>query len=65
MLFRSLPLMAVVNYGLHDIFSLQDVHWVGLEWFADILASDRFLASLARSLLFSALVLSMAWRRRA
>lgn len=55
----ALPLMAVVNYGLHDIFSLQDVHWVGLEWFADILASDRFLASLGRSLLFSALVLSI------
>lgn len=54
-----LPLLAVVNYGFHDIFTLSDVHWVGLEWFADILGSDRFLASLGRSLLFSALVLSI------
>ncbi|MDX5349128.1 MAG: sugar ABC transporter permease [Paracoccaceae bacterium] len=54
-----LPLLAVVNYGFHDIFTLSDVHWVGLEWFADILGSDRFLASLGRSLLFSVLVLSI------
>ena len=54
-----LPLLAVVNYGFHDIFSLSDVHWVGLEWFADILGSDRFLASLGRSLLFSALTLAI------
>lgn len=54
-----LPLLAVVNYGFHDIFTLSDVHWVGLEWFADILGSDRFLASQGRSLLFSVLVLSI------
>ncbi|QYK42136.1 MAG: sugar ABC transporter permease [Paracoccaceae bacterium] len=54
-----LPLLAVVNYGFHDIFTLNDVHWVGLEWFADILGSDRFLASLGRSLLFSALALAV------
>lgn len=55
----ALPLLAVFNYGFHDIFTLSDVHWVGVEWFADILASDRFLASLGRSLLFSALVLAI------
>lgn len=55
----ALPLLAVVNYGVHDIFTLSDVHWVGLDWFADILGSDRFLASLGRSLLFSALVLAI------
>lgn len=54
-----LPLLAVVNYGFHDIFSLSDVHWVGLDWYADILGSDRFLASLGRSFLFSALVLAI------
>jgi len=54
-----LPLLAVVNYGFHDIFSLSDVHWVGFDWFADILGSDRFLASLGRSLLFSALTLAI------
>lgn len=55
----ALPLLAVFNYGFHDIFTLSDVHWVGVEWFADILGSDRFLASLGRSLLFSALVLAI------
>lgn len=55
----GLPLLAVVNYGFHDIFTLSDVHWVGVQWFADILGSDRFLASLGRSLLFSTLALGV------
>lgn len=55
----ALPLLAVINYGFHDIFTLQDVFWVGPQWFADILQSDRFLASLGRSLLFSTLALGI------
>lgn len=55
----ALPLLAVINYGFHDIFTLQDVYWVGLQWFTDILQSDRFLASLGRSLLFSTLALAI------
>ena len=55
----ALPLLAVINYGFHDIFSLADVHWVGSQWFSDILQSDRFAASLGRSLLFAVLVLSI------
>jgi glycerol transport system permease protein len=55
----GLPLLAVLNYGLHDIFTLSDVHWVGLQWFRDILGSGRFWASLGRSLLFSALALGV------
>ena len=55
----ALPLLAVINYGFHYIFSLQDVYWVGLQWFTDILGSDRFLASLGRSLLFSTLALAI------
>ncbi len=55
----GLPLLAVINYGFHDIFTLSDVHWVGVDWFADILGSDRFLASLGRSLLFSTLALAI------
>jgi glycerol transport system permease protein len=54
-----LPLLAVINYGFHDIFTLSNVHWVGLEWYADILGSDRFAASLGRSLLFAGLVLAI------
>lgn len=55
----ALPLLAVINYGFHDIFTLQDVHWVGVEWFADILGSERFWASLGRSLLFSGFALGI------
>jgi glycerol transport system permease protein len=55
----ALPLLAVINYGFHDIFTLADVHWVGVQWFADVLGSDRFLASLGRSLLFSTLALGI------
>lgn len=54
-----LPLIAVFNYGLHDIFSLADVHWVGVEWYEEIVTSSRFRESLGRSLLFSAIVLSV------
>ncbi len=54
-----LPLVAVFNYSFHDIFTLSDVHWVGVEWYAEIVASDRFRESLARSLLFSALVIGI------
>lgn len=55
----ALPLLAVINYGFHDIFTLADVHWVGVQWFAEVLGSDRFLASLGRSLLFSTLALAI------
>ena len=47
----GLPLLAVVNYGLHDIFTLDQLHWVGLQWFEDILHSDRFWASLGSRLI--------------
>lgn len=53
------PLIAVFNYSFHDIFTLQDLHWVGLDWYREIVRSGHFHGSLARSLLFSALVLSI------
>ncbi len=54
-----LPLLAVFNYSFHDIFSLDQAYWIGLEWYQDIVTSDRFLSSLARSLLFSGVILSV------
>ncbi|MBC2834007.1 carbohydrate ABC transporter permease [Paragemmobacter straminiformis] len=53
------PLVAVFNYSLHDIFSLRDVLWVGAEWYGEIVTSPRFHASLLRSLMFSAVVLAV------
>ena len=54
-----LPLLAVFNYSFHDIFTLDQAYWIGLDWYRDIVTSDRFLSSLGRSLLFSAVVLGV------
>ncbi|WP_103332227.1 carbohydrate ABC transporter permease [Pseudotabrizicola formosa] len=53
------PLVTVLNFSFHDIFTLDSLHWVGTEWYESIITSGRFHASLARSLLFSALVLGV------
>lgn len=54
-----LPLLTVLNFSFHDIFTLQSLHWIGTEWYEEIITSPRFHASLGRSLLFSALVLGI------
>lgn len=54
-----LPLLTIFNYSFFDIFTLEDRYWVGTEWYREILASERFLHSLGRSLQFSAIVLSI------
>lgn len=53
------PLVAVVNYSFHDIFSLDRVHWIGTGWYEELVTSPRFHASLGRSLLFAGLVLAV------
>ena len=53
------PLISVFNYSFHDIFTLQNLHWVGLDWYTELIRSDRFWGSLGRSLLFSGIVLSV------
>ena len=54
-----LPLLTVLNFSFHDIFTLDSLHWVGVEWYEAIITSSRFHASLGRSLLFSAIVLGV------
>ena len=54
-----LPLLAVLNFSFHDIFMLDQMHWVGAEWYETIITSPEFHASLGRSLMFSALVLGV------
>ena len=54
-----LPLLAVLNYSFHDIFSLDKVFWVGTDWYEMIVATPRFWASLGRSALFSTLAISV------
>ncbi len=55
----AIPLVAVFNYGFHDIFTLEKMFWVGTEWYAEIVRSPKFLASFGRSLMFSALALTI------
>lgn len=52
-----IPLMTVVNYSFFEIFILDQRFWIGLEWYAEIITSDRFWQSFARSALFSILIL--------
>jgi glycerol transport system permease protein len=54
-----LPLVAVVNYSVLDLFVITDPFWVGVQWYEALVSSPRFYASLARSLSFSALVLAI------
>jgi glycerol transport system permease protein len=54
-----IPLITVLNYSFHDIFSIQNLHWIGLEWYGELVRSERFHGALMRSLLFTAIVLSV------
>ena len=52
-----IPLMTVVNYSVQDTFGNNQFFWVGLEWFDQIVHSERFHAALGRQFLFTALIL--------
>jgi len=52
-----IPLMTVVNYSLQDTFGNNQFFWAGTDWFRQLLASPRFWASMARNLVFSAIIL--------
>ncbi len=52
-----IPLMTVVNYSVQDTFGQNVFFWAGLEWFAEMLESDRMWDALGRQLMFSAIIL--------
>jgi glycerol transport system permease protein len=54
-----LPLMTVVNYSVNDTFGNNDFFWVGLEWFEEMVTSDRLHEALGRQILFSAIILAI------
>ena len=54
-----IPLMTVVNYSVQDTFGNNAFFWAGTDWFAQVLASDRFWEALGRNLLFSAIILAL------
>ncbi|MCR9152314.1 MAG: sugar ABC transporter permease [Rhodobacteraceae bacterium] len=54
-----IPLMTVVNYSLNDTFGNNRFFWAGLEWFEEMVTSDRLHDALGRQVLFSAIILAI------
>jgi len=54
-----LPMMTVVNYSFQDTFGENKFFWVGLEWYKELLRSERLWDALGRQLLFSFIVLAI------
>ena len=54
-----IPLMTVVNYSVQDTFGRNEFFWAGLEWFQELLASNRFWEAMARNLIFSFIILAI------
>ncbi|MBS3647089.1 sugar ABC transporter permease [Pseudaminobacter sp. 19-2017] len=54
-----IPLMTVVNYSVQDTFGNNQFFWAGTEWFEEMLHSDRFWQAMARSLIFSFVILAI------
>jgi glycerol transport system permease protein len=59
-----IPMMVVVNYSVQDTFGNNEFFWNGLGWFRELLDPStefggRFLDALWRSLLFSAICLTI------
>ncbi|MDZ4093915.1 MAG: sugar ABC transporter permease [Paracoccaceae bacterium] len=52
-----IPLMTVVNYSVQDTFGNNQFFWAGIEWFEEMIGSDRLHEALWRQLLFSAIIL--------
>lgn len=52
-----IPLMTVVNYSVQDTFGNNVFFEVGLEWFQEVLASERIKDALGRQALFTAIIL--------
>lgn len=54
-----IPLMTVVNYSVQDTFGDNAFFWAGLEWFQEMLESDRLWGALGRQIVFSATILAI------
>ena len=52
-----IPLMTVLNYSVQDTFGNNQFFWAGLEWFKEMLDSERMWDALGRQLMFSGIIL--------
>ncbi|UFI03374.1 carbohydrate ABC transporter permease [Roseibium aggregatum] len=52
-----IPMMTVVNYSVQETFGDNLFFWQGLDWFEQVLRSERFHKALGRQFLFTFLIL--------
>ncbi len=52
-----IPLMTVVNYSVQETFGDNIFTWAGVQWFEQVLHSDRFHGAVLRQCLFTGLIL--------
>ena len=52
-----IPLVAIVNFSVQDVFYGNDFIWVGPKWFIQVLRSKEFYDTLLRTLAFSTVVM--------
>lgn len=53
------PLMAMVNYSVQDSFAGDQYFWVGTQWYEEMFRSQAFWGALGRTLLLTAISLSI------
>jgi glycerol transport system permease protein len=51
--------MTVVNYSVQDTFGNNQFFWNGVDWYQELLASNRFWESMFRNLIFSGVILAI------
>lgn len=54
-----LPIIAVINFSVQDVFSGNNFFWAGAHWFEQILGSAVFWQTLGRTFLFSLLAIAI------
>ncbi len=54
-----IPLMTVVNYSVQDTFGNNQFFWVGMDWFRELIHSERFHDAFLRQIMFSGIILSI------
>ena len=54
-----IPMMTVVNYSVQETFGDNVFFWQGLDWFQQLMRSERFHAALGRQFLFTGIILAI------
>ena len=54
-----IPLMTVVNYSVQDTFGNNQFFWAGLDWFREMISSERMWDALGRQIAFSVIILAI------